>query len=216
MSAPEGGPERNWPPEGLPPGPSPDGRNPYGGYPPPPPPGQVPLGRRPLTPVDIRSYAAPKPRAGVLLALVAAAVVVGLVFAAAFLQPRPPPGSTPPTPTTRASAQPGLPFTLPGNANVRGRWEILGQDWEPSGVTVQVRLYADQGVLSYSFVALTNNGAALVPPQPSGRDPELTRGVLQEGETVTGYVFLPLPRGPATLILRTAGLRQISALPIRG
>ena len=56
----------------------------------------------------------------------------------------------------------------------------------------------------------------VVEPTPGPKTPRLTRGTMQATTSTTGYVFLPLDRGPATLILTTSGGRQISALPIAG
>lgn len=182
-------------------------------------PGSPPLGNRPLRPVDIQSYAAPKLTRSWLLWLLAAAVLAGIVLGATVLN-RPPasaPGDTPSSPVTApTSAGPGLPFTMPYNPEAGGRWEVLAQEWTTGGVLLRVRLFADRGTISYGFLAFENNGVDVVRPDTSPKSPELTRGSMSAGETETGYVFFPIERGPATLILTTSGGRQISALPITG
>lgn len=209
------------PPYGTPTPGSPYGTPPYGTPPDPghghPPAGRAPLGQQPLPTDDITRYAPPKQRGPVLAAVAGLVVLVAVVAVGLFLQrPAPVPGPTP-TPTASTpdrSNLPGQRFTMPSNADATGRWQVLSQEWTSEGVLVQVRVDCDTETCSYGFTSFPNTGATSVNPVASPRRPELNRGILRAGENATGYVFLPLPRGAATLILTTSAGRQISALPI--
>lgn len=209
-----------------PPAPTPYGQQPYGQpYPPQgygqpypaayPSPGQTPLGQQPLPSNDIGRYAPPKPRGPVVAAVVGAVVLVAVLVAGFFLQGQ----SVAPAPTPNATAQgtsglPGQPFIMPNNSAATGRWQVLSREWTDTGVLVQVRVSCDSETCSYGFTSFSNTGSTSVDPITSPRQPQLTRGTLQAGQSTTGWVFLPLPRGAATLILLTSAGRQISALPI--
>ena len=217
----------SWPGQGgqpLPPGPFPPQpyqQTPYQPTPYPqtpyqqmPYPGTGPLGQQPLPTDDISRYAAPRPRGPILAAAAGVIVLVAVVVAGLFLQ-RP----LVPAPASAPSAQqqsslPGHPFQMPNNAAATGRWEILDREWSDAGVLVQVRVSCDTETCSYGFTSFPNNGSSSVDPEPSPRAPQLARGTLQSGQSASGYVFLPLPRGAATLILTTSAGRQVSALPI--
>lgn len=169
-------------------------------------------------PPRIDDYAPPRQRGPVLWIIVAAAVLVVVVLAGIFT--RSGSGAASPTrtpsPVGTTPAGPGLPFTMPSDPSSTGRWEILDHVWGPTGVTAEVRVWADAGVVSYGFIAFTNTGADIIEPAETTLQPPLTTGTLRAGGSATGYVFLPMERGDATLILTTAAGRQISALPIPG
>lgn len=177
-----------------------------------------PLGNQPLQRVDIEAYSAPRFTKGWLLWVLFAAIIAGVVIGATFLA-RPAAVAPTASPTSPAAAPtssgPGLPFTMPSDPDSGGRWEVVSEQWQPGGVLLSVRLWADRGTISYGFLAFQNNGTNVIDPAPSPRQPELTRGTLAEGDSTTGYVFLPIQRAPATLILTTATGRQISALPVK-
>lgn len=180
-----------------------------------PPTGQAPLGQQPLPTNDIGRYAPPR-QTGPIVAVVAGIVVlVAVVLAGLGLQGSLTPTASPtPTPTAGASTRPGHPFQMPNNARATGRWEVLGREWLDEGVLVQVRVSCDTDVCSYGFTSFSNTGSSSVDPVSSPREPQISRGTLQAGQSASGYLFLPLPRGSATLILTTSAGRQISALPI--
>lgn len=174
-----------------------------------------PVGPQPSARVDIRQYAAPRASTPVLVGLVAFVVLLGVVFAGFFLKGGPgPAASARPSASASASSRSGMPFAMPLDPSSTGTWEILDRQWTSEGVTVHVRIAADAGRVSYAFIAFPNSGTEAVRPVPGARSPELTSGVLNAGEATAGYVFLPLKREAATLILTTSAGRQISALPI--
>ncbi|MDO5534249.1 MAG: hypothetical protein Q4F65_06325 [Propionibacteriaceae bacterium] len=174
---------------------------------------QDPYSRRP---VDINAYAPPRRSGGGWWLLAVGVVLVGVVLAALFLRPPAPAPAPTPTPTAeREPVGPGQPFTMPGSTASHGRWEVLEHAWSDDGVTVRVRVTADGGRVSYGFAAFANQGSDTVfEPEAGAPDPEIGSGHLRAGESIEGNVFIPLPRGAATLILTTAQGRQMSALPI--
>ena len=221
-----GQPGQGYPPQpqGYPPQPQGYPPQPYPGHLPPgytpqgyaqPTPGQAPLGQQPLPTNDIAAYAAPKQRGPVLLVVVAVLVLVGVIVAAAWSQQRATlnPGPNP-TPTEAATPTWGMPFTMPSNSRATGHWEIVSREWSGSGVTLNVRVACDTDTCSYGFVAFPNTGSTYVEPGTTSRQPALTTGTLRAGQMASGYVFIPLERAKATLILTTSAGRQISALPI--
>lgn len=209
------------PPTYAPADPYPAGGSPYPapapGYP-----GYGPqFGPQPLPTNDIGRYRPPGPSRGLLFGVGAAAVIAGLLLAAMFLRPPAPQPQPTATPNAGASASPsipakGLPFTMPSDAKSTGTWEIVDHQWTADGVSVHVRVNALTGTCSYSFAAFGKNSSQTTHPAPGDRQPELDAGILRAGESVDGYVFLPLQRGDATLLLTTALDRPISALPISG
>lgn len=175
---------------------------------------QDPYQRRP---VDIDAYAPPKRGGGAWWIVLVGAVLVGVVLAALFIRPTAPaaaPAQPTPTPAETAAQGPGMPFNMPGSTASHGRWEVLDHSWDDEGVTVRVKVSADAGRVSYSFVAFSNTGTEVYEPLPGAPDPEIGSGALNAGQSVEGNLYLPLPRGAATLILTTAQGRQMSALPI--
>lgn len=178
-------------------------------------PWQDPYQRRP---VDIDAYAPPKRGGGGWWIALVAVVLVGGVLAALFLRPAAPAPTPAPTPTPAASSDasgPGMPFTLPDQQS-RGRWEVVSHTWSDSGLTARVRISSEAGRVTYAFVAFSNQGTQVYEPETGAPDPEIGSGRLTSGETIEGNVFIPMPRGPATLILTTQAGRQVSALPISG
>lgn len=174
---------------------------------------QDPYQRRP---VDIDAYAPPRRNGGPLWFVLAGVVAVGLVLAALLLR-SPAPAEAPPRVTTpRASALPGMPFSLPDDPSNSGRWEILGHAWSGDEVTVTVRVSCDEGSISYAFVAFSNAGTETYEPVAGAPDPEIGSGTLTAGGSVEGNLRIPMPAGDATLILTTGLGRQMSALPIPG
>lgn len=232
---PPSGPGPQQPPYGTPPygtqpygsqthGTPPYGTPPYGTQPyvtqpsgyPPAPPGQQPLGQQPIPTNDIGRYAPPKSRGPIVAAIVGVVVLLAVVAAGLILKT--PPAAPVETPAPSAPAtqadRPGHPFIMPSNSAATGRWQVVGREWTDQGVVVQVRVWCDTDTCSYGFTSFANNGRDPVNPTTSPRQPQLGRGFLTAGNSVSGYVFLPLPRGAATLILTTSSGRQISALPI--
>jgi hypothetical protein len=174
------------------------------------------LGQQPPAPVSINSFAPPRNRTPMLVtivALVALALVIvgGLVFRGAPPLPTPTPS---PTPTVTA-AGPGHPFDTP-DGRYKGRWEITQERWNPDGLHLEVRIFADEGPISFSFTAFANDSAEIVDPEPSTTQPDLRRGSVRDGGSERGWIYFPMTRGDATIILATAAGRQMSALSVKG
>ena len=170
-------------------------------------------------PVDIDAYAPPRQTGATVWLVVAAAVLAGIVLAVLFIRvpgtPVVEPTTTPtPTSTASTSAGPGMPFTMPGNPGAQGRWQLLSHAWTDAGLVVRVRIWCDRDTISYGFVAFSNSGALTYEPETGAPEPEIGSGQLRSGNSITGYVFVPMPRGSATLILTTSSGRQVSALAI--
>jgi len=180
-------------------------------------PWQDPRRRRP---VDISAYAPPRRGPGALWLVLVGVVLVGAVVAALLARPTAPTVAPSPSATAPAgagsTAHPGMPFAMPGNPAATGRWEVLSHAWSDAGLTVRVRVTCDTDTISYGFMAFANQGADVYQPEAGVREPEIGSGVLRAGGSITGYVFLPMPRGESTLILTTSTGRQVSALPIAG
>ena len=172
--------------------------------------------------VDIESYRPPRSGGPVLWAVGAVVVLIGVVVAGLLsgsFERDPAPSPTPTTTAARpgASAEPaGRPVTMPGHPAAPGRGQIVETQWYPDGVLLQVRVAAVRGRISYGFMAFARDGEDIVEPVASPRTPELTTGEVRGGDAVTGYIFLPLPRGDGMLILTTSAGLQISALDISG
>ncbi|MBK8462513.1 MAG: hypothetical protein IPL36_05655 [Nigerium sp.] len=172
-------------------------------------------------PIDITAYAPPKRGGGGLWFLLVGAVLVGVVLAALFLRfpsmQAPSPTATPTAAGTDEPVASGMPFVMPGDGKSEGRWEVLSHAWSDDGVLVTVRVSADAGRVTYGFVAFSNDGSTTVyEPVAGAPEPQIGSGRLVAGQTIAGNLFVPMPRGPATLILTTEGGRQISALPVPG
>lgn len=169
-------------------------------------------------PVDIRQYGPRRSPEALLWVLVVALTGVGIILGGLYARfgAAPQPTPTPSAPTHTAPAGPGLPFEMPNDPRSTGRWEIIDQVWENGGVSLQIRIYADTGNISYGFAAFPNKGEQSFVPLPGTRMPELDSGALSAGESVTGWVFLPLPRGDATILLTSSRGMQMSALGIKG
>ena len=176
---------------------------------------QDPYGRRP---VDINAYAPPKRSGAALWFVLAAVVLAGIVLAVIFMRPAAPdPAASPkPSVTSAEPSGPGMPFTMPDSQRSSGRWEILSQEWTGGGLLLEVQVHADVGTVSYAFVAFLNSTSGVYEPTEPPLGPPLDRGTLVAGQSESGYVFLPMPRGDTTVILTTRAGQQMSALPITG
>lgn len=170
-------------------------------------------------PVDISAYAPPKRSGGGWwLLLLLGGVLLVLVLAALFIRPPLPGPASAPTPTAAPTeaAGSGSPFTMPGAPSSRGRWEIISHEWSGAGLTVRVRVSSDAGRVNYGFVAFSNASTEIYLPEAGAPPPEIGSGSLQVGQTIEGHLFIPMPRGDATLVLTTESGRQMSALAIAG
>lgn len=206
------------PPSGWAPAPLSGGGRPSVGETPPPAPSRGPvLGASELPSVTITEFAPPRSRMPLVVALIAV-VVAGLIWAGTALA-SPQPGSaasaSPSARPTVTASGPGLPFVTP-DERYTGRWEILRQQWTDSGLEVEIRVMADRGPIDYSFVAFGNDDVQATTAQPGSQQPQFSGMPIQSGSQETGWLFFPLRRGAATIILGTAAGRQMSALPVSG
>lgn len=208
---------RPLPPSGWAPAPLSEGGRPSFGNAPAAPQDQgATLGGPGLPPVKIDEFAPPRSRLP-LLVVVIALVVAGLIWAGTALRaPQPTPSASSPSPTPSATpSAPGLPFVSP-DERYAGRWEILRHQWTDSGLEVEIRVMADRGPVTYSFVAFGNDDVQATGSQPGSQDPKFSGTPIQTGDQETGWLFFPLQRGASTIILSTATGNQMSALPVSG
>ncbi len=206
------------PPSGWAPAPLSGGGRPSVGETPPPPPSQgSALGGPSLPSVNIDEFAPPRSRLPLLVILVAV-VVAGLIWAGTTLaapSSDPSASASPSAHPTATTAGEGLPFVTPDELHT-GRWEILHQQWTDSGLEVEIRVMADNGPISYSFMAFGNDDVQATASQPGSQSPQFTGMPIESGSQETGWLFFPLQRGASTIILLTGAGRQMSALPVSG
>lgn len=174
----------------------------------------TPLGGPDLPATKIDEFAAPRSWWPVVVAVVAV-LAAALIWASTSLKPAVPSATKPSATPAATTAEPGLPFVSP-NERYSGRWEIVSHEWTDDGVEVEIRISVDRGPLSYSFVAFENSSVTATDPSPGSHSPRFSGYPIETGEAETGWLFFPLQRGQATVILANAGGSQMSALPIPG
>ncbi|MCA0296352.1 MAG: hypothetical protein LCH96_13810 [Actinobacteria bacterium] len=182
------------------------------------PPRSTPIGGQ-LSSVKIDEFAPPRSRLP-LVVVVVALLVAGLIWAGTAWRGQqditagssPSPSASSPGATSTAS---GLPFVTP-DQRYNGRWEVLRHQWTDSGLEVEIRLAADKGPISYSFLAFGNNDVQATNASPGSQNPKFDGLPLQTGQEATGWLFFPLERGASTIILATASGNQMSALAVAG
>ena len=160
----------------------------------------------------ISDFAPPRPRASLVVAVIAAFVALLVVL---FFVTRP--ATT--TPGGQPSAQPssswGLPF-VSQDGSESGQWQIVDSQWESDGLHATIRIAVQRGPLQVAFMAFANDTTETIEPLPSADFPLDYDSALQSGEDRTGVVVFPMPRGDATVILGDYWGDQISALPVAG
>lgn len=174
------------------------------------------LGEPPPTSVSIGQFAPPPNRTPVLITLAALITLVLVIAGGSYvrsLSAGEPSASPSPSPST--PAKPGHPFTTPDGQR-GGSWEILDSAWTDEGLQLQLRIHSDSGPITFSFMAFANTSTQVVTPTSSPRSPDIRTGTATPAQSVTGYVFFPMPRGDATIILANGTGRQMSALPVKG
>ena len=175
----------------------------------------APLGGPALASVKIDEFAPPRSRLPLVVTVVVL-LVAALIWGATMLRPDTPAPAASPTPTPTATpTAPGLPFLTP-DKRYAGRWEIVEHQWTDSGLEVEIRLAVDKGPFSYSFLAFENSGVQATSPSPGSGSPQFSGEPIETGEQESGWLFFPLERGPATIILSTSGGNQMSALAVSG
>lgn len=167
--------------------------------------------------MNIDEFAPPRSRLPLLVTLVVL-VVAALIWGATLLRPASstaganPSASASPTATSSGS---GLPFLSP-DERFSGRWEIIEHRWTDSGLEVEITLAADRGPVNYSFVAFNNAGVDPTESTAGSEQPQFSGLPIPTGQKESGWLFFPIERGPATIILATAGGNQMSALAVSG
>jgi hypothetical protein len=174
------------------------------------------LGRRAPDPNSIDNYRPPRTRwpiwlaAGVVAFLLA---VLGFIFVPPLFAPQ---ETATPTPTSSVSRPPGGTEWESSTEGSTGFWSIDEVEWSASGyVDVKVTVECESGVMTYSFFAFGDNDSTATDSSFSDREPALSTGRLNAGDSASGWVRFNLDRGPSTLVLATSHSYQISALPIR-
>ena len=192
---------------------------PYGAQQPPGGPGFDPrraLGEQPPASVSISQFAPPPNRTPVLITL--AALITLVLVIAGGIYVRSLPGAEPsssPGPNQSTPAGPGHPFDTP-DGQQSGRWEILDSAWTDEGLQLELRIHSNKGPITFGFMAFANASTDLVTPTSSPRSPDIRTGTASPARAVTGFVFFPMPRGDATIILTNGTGRQMSALLVKG
>lgn len=173
------------------------------------------IGAPPPASVSINQFAPPPNRTPLLITLAALVTLVLVIGGGIYVRSLPAAEPSPsPSPSQTAAAGPGHPFSTPDER--KGRWEILDSVWTDEGLQLQIRIYSDSGTISFSFMAFSNASTEVVTPTNSPRTPDIRKGIAYFSDPVTGYVFFPMARGDATIILATGTGRQMSALPVKG
>ena len=205
------GPRSGWLPAPL----SDGGRPSFHGAPAARPEQGAPLGGPSLPSVSIQEFSPPRSRLPLLVSLIAV-LVAGLIWTGTTWRPAPPSPSASPSTSPGASATPpGLPFVTP-DERFTGRWEILRHQWSDAGLEVEIRIAADRGPVTYSFLAFGNNDVQATEAEPGFQGPGFSGRDIPTGGVETGWLFFRLERGATTIILATAGGSQMSALPVAG
>ena len=173
------------------------------------------LGEAPPQSVSIDQFRPPPNRTPMLITIAALITLALVIFGGLYIRNQGSQPSPSPSPSQSTPAGPGQPFDTP-TGQQHGRWEILNQQWTDEGLQLQLRIYSDKGPITFSFMAFTNASTQIVEPSTSPLAPDIRTGTASPAKPVTGYVFFPMPRGDATIILATGSGRQMSALPVKG
>ena len=167
--------------------------------------------------MNIDEFAPPRSRLPLLVTVVVL-VVAALIWGATLLRPASSATSAGPSPSASPSATrsaSGLPFLSP-DERFSGRWEIVEHRWTDSGLEVEITLAADRGPVNYSFVAFNNDGVDATESTAGSQQPQFSGEPIPSGQQESGWLFFPIERGPATIILATSGGNQMSALAVSG
>jgi hypothetical protein len=165
--------------------------------------------------VNIDEFSPPRSRLPLLVTLIVL-VIAALIWGGTLLRPASSAVSASPSPSpTATSTASGLPFQSP-DERYSGRWEIVDHRWTDSGLEVEITLAAERGPVNYSFVAFNNAGVDATESTPGSQQPQFSGQPIPSGQRESGWLFFPIERGPATIILATAGGNQMSALAVSG
>ena len=186
-----------------------------GGWGPASPPG-VPGGPTPAPHKTPERYRATTWWLPVLAGLVALGVVVGLLWFGRGEPPAATTTTTAPVPTvvepSRTPPPGGLGIEIESRGIV-GYWEITSYTWDAAGVTINARLYVDQGTLRFTWLALDNASSWQF---GASRSSSLFSGTIEAGEQLSGTIRFDKNRGDTLVILADSRGIQITALTVLG
>lgn len=191
---------------------------------------------------NISQYRPPRRRAGWLIAVLVAALVVGLGVTAWKVTNEPQlaaPSATPSddaddpsTPDPNSTVAPSMPGHTPTgspsptqstpfvahNGEVKGTWRIDSTQWHQDEVVLTVSITVSQGTLDdYSFFMMTDDNAAVNRPETSSDPRDISTGTVEQGRTVTGTLTIATQRKNSMIVLaQNGGATAISALEVVG
>jgi len=175
-----------------------------------------PFGAVPAAEVSINDFAPPRPKAPLVIAIIAAVVaLVVALFVITWTRPTTPaPGASPAAqPTASASPSWGMPFSSSDNRR-SGEWQILSSAWTDQGLRVQVRVLVDHGPIQVVFFAYTNDAVEAIDPLPSQDFPGVDGTTMDNGDDRTGWLVFPMAPSDTTVVLADYWNEQMSALPV--
>lgn len=165
----------------------------------------------------IAGYAPKKALLPILVGL--AGVLVAALIAYTAIRPPAPTESPSPSPShpTSASATPrdGTRFTV-GTTDTSGTWKITDSRWTKRGLDLLIRVRVETGSLECYFNALSNSGQTIVRNEATLLTPVFPADEIEPGESVSGWVFLPIERGTTLVFLRTTEQPQVSGIEVSG
>ncbi|MGO1384143.1 MAG: hypothetical protein ACTHWA_12335 [Arachnia sp.] len=168
----------------------------------------------------MRQFEPPRPtnRKTLWLSLSILAAIVALVLVLQFTGGfAPSETATSPEPSTGASPQPSLSpaiaggTAIPFEGNGTGLFEILSQDWNAEGLTIQYSISLDEGEgeRSFSLYMFTNSTLEVADPL------NYELATVTSGSPFTGTVQFAVEQGKGTLVLSSFST-PLAALPITG
>ena len=189
----------------------------------------------PTGPISIEQFEPPHRKRQLLLALIAAALAVGLLLwgiSRVLTNDVPLPSSTPtsskttrtnttyPRTTTTMSPQGRSLAWVDTKTNSAGNWEILEEKWENNTVIVKVKISCDKGTIHPKFFIISNtNSSKQYTPDtsPNAQYPNLEDAGLEAGASLIGYLtFRTEERSAATLIFGSTTRNATSGLLLNG
>ncbi|MGL5406385.1 MAG: hypothetical protein ACRDAX_06310 [Propionibacteriaceae bacterium] len=189
----------------------------------------------PNGPVSIEQFEPPHRKRQLLLALVAAALAVGLLLwgISRVLKDEIPLPSSTSTHSKTPNANTAKPRTAT-TTNTQGRslawvdkktdsagtWEILEEKWEGNTVIVKVKISSTKGTIHPRFFIISNANSSkqyLPDTSATAQRPSLEDAGLDAGTSLTGYLtFHTEERSAATLIFGSTTKNATSGLLLNG
>lgn len=116
--------------------------------------------------------------------------------------------TAPPSPTDTGSATVGN--SIPFEGNGTGTFELLTENWDATGVTLNFKVSVDSGRSEFVVYLFENDSMAINDPV------DLTAFDVEAGTPATFTARFEVRRGPGTLVLASSYGQALTALPIRG